>query len=194
MTVHDHDSRCCGHDGHAEHLARRNENRVESANRNQMVSLYLAAGVQQQNDKAFAVRVEMRMGRHMRFPISGGLLWPVADLHFFWSRTFPQGNQFPFLWLMAESLHNAFQNELFKFRAHARAQFLKVRPMPKREGSIEERKPRPVVSLTPPALTYNGLPGLPRCELVLSTWRWNPSSSRLRIPNAQIPWSEESLP
>jgi hypothetical protein len=53
--------------------------------------------------------------------------------------------------------------------------------MSKREGSIEERKPRPVVSLTPPALAYNGHSGLPRCDLALDAIVKTPSPPLLNL-------------
>ena len=53
--------------------------------------------VEDENHKTFTFRIEVRMIRDMRSPVSGCLVRCFAPFHIFRHRTFSKGNNFPFL-------------------------------------------------------------------------------------------------
>lgn len=53
-----------------------------------MVFFDLPPGIKEQDNKAFAIWIEVRMTWHMSFPTLRCLPWPFTDLHFLRRWTF----------------------------------------------------------------------------------------------------------
>ena len=75
------------------------ENGIHSPNGHEIVAFDATAGVEDEHHQTFTFRIEVGMSRDMRFPIGGCLIRRLALLHGVGCGTFPQGYDFPFLWL-----------------------------------------------------------------------------------------------
>ena len=81
VVVHEHQRGGGGHDGEAEHLERVNQERVVGAYADKVMGFDAAAGVKEEDGKAFAFGVEGFGCRDVQAPISGGGFGGVAKGH-----------------------------------------------------------------------------------------------------------------
>ena len=66
------------------------ENGIHRSNGHQVVAFDTAAGVEDENHQTFTFRIEVGMGRDMRFPIGGCLILSFTLLHGVRRETFPK--------------------------------------------------------------------------------------------------------
>ncbi len=66
------------------------ENGIHRTNGHQVVTFDASAGVENENHQTFTFRIEVRVGRDMRFPIGGCLIWGFTLLHGVRRETFPK--------------------------------------------------------------------------------------------------------
>ena len=74
---------------------------VQRSNGDEVVPFDPAAGVQHQNDEAFAFRIIMRGRRDMGAPVIGGVLRGFAEVHALWQGTLAKRDDFVFLRLFS---------------------------------------------------------------------------------------------
>jgi len=90
----------CGGTGrncYPENFPGMHKDRIERANGNDVVAFDPAAGVQEQNAKAFALRIEVGVFLHVSAPVFGGFRWRIAQGQLFWCWTFTQGYDLEFM-------------------------------------------------------------------------------------------------
>ena len=97
VIVRQYDGGGTGHDCQPEHGDGMHEQGIVSSNRNDVMAFDPAAGVQEQNAKAFTLRIEVRIGRHMQAPVIGGFLRRVAKLQVLGRGAFPQRSHLVFV-------------------------------------------------------------------------------------------------
>jgi len=85
-----------------EHLAWMDEQRVDRADRNQMVAFDPAPGVHEQDAEALALGIEIGVRRYVEAPVIGGALWRVAKLELFRRGAFLERDDFVFVGLSGE--------------------------------------------------------------------------------------------
>src|SRR5439155_17061642 len=100
--VHKHKRGGGGDDGQPENGERVNQNRVVSSKRNDLMRFDSAAGVKQQDGKAFAFRVEIGIARNVQAPVFGGFLRGVAKQQGFRRGAFAERYDFVFVGLRVE--------------------------------------------------------------------------------------------
>jgi hypothetical protein len=92
MVVHEDDRVCCPYDGRPEHLSGVNGDRVENPCGDDVVALYPSSGGQEEGNKGFALRVELRSCGDAQAPIGGGVNWSHAAHEGLRYRAIPQGD------------------------------------------------------------------------------------------------------
>mgnify|MGYP007070986650 CR=1 FL=1 len=88
-----------GHDRQPEDFTGMHEQRIEGAYGNQLMTLDPAARVEQQDNEAFTIGIEVGILGHVGSPVAGGLLRRVAELEVSGERAVTQGDDPPFLGL-----------------------------------------------------------------------------------------------
>lgn len=111
VVVKNHNDRCRDDACRSEHLARMDEQGVHGADRHEVMSFDSAAGVQEQNDEAFAFGIVMRGRRDMGAPVIGGVLRGFADVHALRQGTLAKRDDFVFLRLFSLSRFWRFELE-----------------------------------------------------------------------------------
>src|ERR1043165_403511 len=71
-----------------------NQKGVHRPDCEKLMSTHSVPGVQDENNKALAIRIEIRIGGHMEPPVVSRFGRTVENLHFFRKRTLPKGNDF----------------------------------------------------------------------------------------------------
>jgi hypothetical protein len=102
VVVHQDNRSGGGDDGQAEDSQRVNQDRVVSSERNDLVRFDAAAGVNQQNSEALALRVEIRILLDVQAPVLGGFLRCVAKLQGVRCGAFAERDDFVFVGLRSE--------------------------------------------------------------------------------------------
>jgi len=83
------------HDGDAENFPRMSGRLGKRAHGDQGVAADAFAGVQQKNDHAFTIGIEVGGTSHVCLPIIDGILGALHPGHRLGCRAFPQGHQLP---------------------------------------------------------------------------------------------------
>ena len=72
---------------------------IEQACGDQVMPLNSSSRIQEDDDEAFRVRIEIGVIDHMGAPVCRRLIGRITDLHFRWRRTFSQHLNLEFLWI-----------------------------------------------------------------------------------------------
>ena len=115
VIVHEHNGCRTGDNGRSERFPGRNEQGIQSPDGYKLMPFDPATGVQQENDEAFAFRVEIGVRLHVEPPVFGRTIRGIAEGQTLWQGTFPERNDLVFL---GDSGHRSVIHRYFRGRRH----------------------------------------------------------------------------